>query len=532
MRHRCNLRRPLRLADERAVPPIGDSEPNDVRAALAWLREHVLSTAQLRTDSRSVRPGDVFIALPGRRTDGSLYVEQARQQGAAAMLLDADAQRAPTQHLPPVLALPKLRGVLAPLAAAFYDHPSASLQAIGITGTNGKTTCCQWIGQILTVLGRPCATIGTLGFAMPGTAAQEEVGLTTPDAVNLQRLARQARDLGAGALALEVSSIGIDQGRVDAMKFAVALFTNLSRDHLDYHADMQAYGAAKRRLFLWPGLRHAVMNLDDDFGRDLARELAAGGTLVTGYGAHAETSVPGLACRLQAEHIEHHARGVRLCLVCERGGAREFAQISASVLGEFNVQNLLGVIGVALACGFSLAPAAAAAGRLQAPPGRLQQVIAGENVPGPLAIVDYAHTPDAIAKALAALRPLADARQGKLWIVFGAGGDRDPGKRPAMAAAAAGADVLLLTSDNPRGENADAIIDQVAAGVPAGMAFRRETDRAVAIDQALRAADPADVVLIAGKGHENYQEIAGRRLPFSDHDQARAALRARSGLPA
>jgi len=510
---------------------------SNVRAVGDWLRATASAGADLRIDSRRVERGDVFVALPGRHADGLQYLDQAVARGAAALVVDEaswsrSGARAPTGT--PLLTVSSLRQIVGRIAAEYYGDASARLRTIGVTGTNGKTSSCQWIAQLLTAAGQRCATIGTLGFGFPGALHSEGTDLTTPDAVALQRLARKALAEGADALAIEVSSIGLDQGRVDAVCFGIALFTNLTRDHLDYHPDMAAYGAAKRKLFDCPTLSHAVINLDDEFGRQLAPELCARGLPVTGVGTRAEAGPPlALACRLRAQGLEHRAQGMRFELVCERAGAVDTAAVQVSLIGEFNVTNLLGVLGVALACDVSLPQAATLASRLRAPPGRLQPVGVDAAGPAPLVIIDYAHTPDAIAKALEALRPLARARSGRLCIVFGAGGDRDRGKRPLMGAVAAGgAEDVVLTSDNPRGENAESIIDQVAGGIPPGVPFRRNADRARAIYEALQRAGDGDVVLIAGKGHEDYQEIGGQRLPFSDYAVARSALVARrAGTP-
>jgi UDP-N-acetylmuramyl-tripeptide synthetase len=510
-----------------------------------WLARHAAARADLRIDSRAVAAGDVFLALPGRRVDGLQFLEQAVARGAAAILVDAQAwsARAPAGAAPsalpvPVLPVPRLAEAAAAIASDHYGDPSAQLHSIGITGTNGKTSSCQWIGQVLSDCGRRCATLGTLGYGFPGALDATQIHLTTPDSVNLQRLARRALDEGARALATEVSSIALDQGRVAGFAFHVALFTNLTRDHLDYHADMAAYGAAKRRLFEWPTLDAAVLNVDDEFGACLAARLRAGAApgarrpRVVAVGSGPRVEGAGDAW-LRAEAVEHHAQGLRFTVRAGGAGAAGPVAVRTALLGDFNVQNLLGVLGVAWAGGIPLEDAAGAASRLQAPAGRLQRVPAAAAPAGaaaPLVIVDYAHTPDAIAQALHALRPLARARGGRLVIVFGAGGDRDPGKRPGMAAAAAAAaDRIVLTSDNPRGEAAEAIIDQLAAGLPSHAAWVREADRGRAIELALDEAGPDDVVLLAGKGHEPYQEIAGRRLPFSDAEAAAAALRRRAG---
>ncbi len=529
-----------------------------------WLQLHAAQDADLRIDSRQIERGDVFVALPGRRWDGLDFIGQAVARGAVAALVDerawSERKRAPNAGTAapagadpavPVLPVRELGVAVAAIAADHYRDPSAQLRSIGITGTNGKTSSCQWIARLLTDCGQRCATLGTLGYGFPDELDAAQNDLTTPDAVNLQRLARRALDDGAEALATEVSSIGLQQGRVDCFSFHVALFTNLTRDHLDFHADMEAYGAAKRRLFDWPTLQSAVLNLDDAFGQRIAAQLLAARPERAGVqrlgviGVATEASAgQGLALDafLHAEAVEHHATGMRFGVVGRSPGRDERAVVDTQLVGDFNVPNLLGVLGVAWACGIALGTAAAAAARLRAPAGRLQRVSAeaaqglGQDalahgaLDEPVVVVDYAHTPDAIAKALQALRPLARTRGGRLCIVFGAGGDRDPGKRPAMAAAAAaGADGIVLTSDNPRGEPPESIIDQIVTGLPTGTAYLREADRGRAIGLALEQADGRDVVLIAGKGHEPYQEIAGQRWPFSDAAVARAALRERRG---
>jgi len=511
---------------------MGAAQQSNGHAVGDWLRSTVPPGAHLRLDSRAVRPGDIFVALPGRRADGLQYLDQALASGAAALLVDAASwAHAHGRSAPgaPVLPVARLQDSLGDIAADYYGDASAQLRTIGITGTNGKTSSCQWIAQLLTAAGQPCAAIGTLGFGFAGAPCLEATDLTTPDAASLQRMARTALREGAKALAIEVSSIGLEQGRVNGLRFGIALFTNLSRDHLDYHPDMAAYGAAKRKLFECPSLSHAVVNLDDEFGRRLVPGLLARGLAVTGVGTRPDAGEGlALACWLHAHSIEQRPQGLRFALACARTGAVDSAIVQVSLIGAFNVANLLGVLGVALACDVSLADAAAHAASLYAPPGRLQPVCVPLDGPAPMVIVDYAHSPDAIAKALEALQPLARARSGRLCIVFGAGGDRDRGKRPVMGAvAASGAQDIVLTSDNPRSEDAESIIDEVARGIPPGVAFRRDADRAHAIEHALLAAAPSDVILIAGKGHEDYQEVAGRRLPFSDYAVARGALLAR-----
>jgi UDP-N-acetylmuramoyl-L-alanyl-D-glutamate--2,6-diaminopimelate ligase len=495
-----------------------------------WIRSHASGQAHLRIDSREIQPGDVFLALPGRRDDGRRHVDDAVARGAAAVLAERQGPDAPACAVP-LLPVDDLAGQLADIGAAFYRDPTARLLTIGVTGTNGKTSCSHWIAQVLTACGRRCGVIGTVGSGFPD-ALQTDAILTTPDAVGLQRLARAMLDAGAQALAMEVSSIGLDQRRTEAMRFDLALFTNLTRDHLDYHASMADYEDAKARLFDAPTLAGVVLNLDDEFGERLVQRCRARGLHTTGYriGPAAAPS-PSLDLELGAEALVLDADHIRFDARLQRPGApARSVPVRAPVIGRFNVANVLGVMGIALAAGIDVHDATRAFERLRPPPGRMQpiQVAAGAE---PLVLIDYAHTPDAIEQALAALRPVAQARLGRSWIVFGAGGDRDPGKRPQMGAAAArGADRIVVTSDNPRGEDPARIIDQIVAGAAeAGERASWTADRADAIERAVLQADAADVVLIAGKGHESYQEVAGRRIAFSDAQCARQALQRRAG---
>ena len=505
--------------------------------ALGWLRQISPSVfadrRDLHLDSRRLKRGDVFVALRGERVDGRDYLPTAVATGAAAALVDADGWNehvsASSAGVLPTLPVNGLRGALGFLAAEFYRRPSEHLLSIGVTGTNGKTSSTQWIAQLLTRAGRRCAVIGTIGVGFADEPLTE-TSLTTPDPASLQREVRALLDAGAQALAMEVSSIGLEQGRLNGMKIDIALFTNLTRDHLDYHDTMQRYEAAKSLLFEWPTLSHAVINLDDAAGRRLIPRLAERGVDVIGYG----TADTGDARReLLASH-RLTARAVRstshgLAFEAELDG--HAIPVEVPLVGQFNVENLLGVLGVMHACGIDFPRAVAALPQLHPPPGRMQQVALPD---APLAVIDYAHTPDALAKALKALRPLAEARGsqgagGKLWVVFGAGGDRDPGKRAPMGAAAAqGADVVVVTSDNPRSENAEAIASQVAAGAANARELVTIVDRSLAIAHAITNAASVDVVLIAGKGHESYQLVGAKTLAFSDLAQARAALARRA----
>jgi UDP-N-acetylmuramoyl-L-alanyl-D-glutamate--2,6-diaminopimelate ligase len=390
------------------------------------------------------------------------------------------------------------------LAAQFYGRPSEKLWTCGVTGTNGKTSCSHWLAALLERTGTRAGVVGTLGSGYPGRLAAS--GNTTPDALELQeRLAAFVRE-GALAVAMEVSSHGLVQGRLGGVRFACALFTNLSHDHLDYHGSMQAYAEAKSRLFESAGLQAAVLNLDDPLGRELARRTRARGVRTLGYSLDAGNQGSEEFLRVEGNAI-----------VSTWGRA----PLRVNAVGRFNVANALGVLGCLIVKGLAFRDAAALLAELPGVPGRMQKV-----AEHPLVVIDYAHTPDALEKVLSALRPVANERRGRLVAVFGAGGDRDPTKRPLMGEVAARlADRVLLTSDNPRSEDPRAIIDAIAAGVQGPCEI--EADRARAIAAAIAAAAEEDVLLLAGKGHESYQEIRGARLPFSDEAVARSAIASR-----
>ncbi len=472
-----------------------------------------VTAKSLCADSRAVASGDVFLAYPGSRADGRRFIAEAVARGAAAVLWERHGLPGTPALAVPNLAVDDLQGLSGWLAHLVYGRPSEKLWTVGVTGTNGKTSVSQWIAQSFEQLGRRCAVVGTLGCGFPG--ALEESLNTTPDALSLHRLFAQYLAQGARAAAMEVSSIGLEQGRANGVHFDVAVFTNLTRDHLEYHGSMQAYGAAKELLFQTPGLGAAVLNLDDALGRKIAQDLAGCGVQVSGYSLRT-----GSGAQLVAEDIAATPRGLRFTAATPQGRAG----IEAPLVGEFNVANLLAVLGTLLAAEVPLGQAAAVLRRLTSAPGRMQ-ILGGAGAP--LAVIDYAHTPDALDKALAALRDTATARGGRLFCVFGCGGNRDPGKRPLMGEVAMRrADAVILTSDNPRDEDPQAILAEIGRGAPGA---RTISERAEAIRAALAEADARDVVLIAGKGHESYQEIAGRRLPFSDVDCAAAALALRGG---
>ena len=496
---------------------------------VTWLRQQVPSAA-LTADSRQVGPGDVFFAFPGEVADGRAYIGDAIARGAAVVLYEAQDFRWNTIQATPSMALHGLKQQAGEIANLWYERADAAMYNVAVTGTNGKTSCTQWLAAALSQLDGPSAVIGTLGTGMVRDGKAEELtetGYTTPDAVLLQRRVRALREAGACALAIEASSIGLDQGRLNGLHIDAALFTNLTRDHLDYHGDMTTYEAAKARLFGWPGLRSAVLNLDDAAGLRLLATLQqqAPDLALTGYSLNVPAQTQAGVTTLHAAELRSSPSGTTFNL--HFGGS--ITAVKTRLVGDFNVSNILGIIGVLLAKGHALDAVIAVVETLTAVPGRMQQ-FGGQDAP--LVVIDYAHTPDALQKTLAALAPVAAQRSGQLWCVFGCGGDRDPGKRSQMGAVAMLAQHIIVTSDNPRNELPSAIIDQVMAGVDRSDSTRVAPlvieDRAAAILWAVRHADKRDVILLAGKGHENYQEIRGKKLPFLDADHTALALATRA----
>ncbi|MBN6727774.1 UDP-N-acetylmuramoyl-L-alanyl-D-glutamate--2,6-diaminopimelate ligase [Burkholderia multivorans] len=492
-----------------------------IAAALAWLRQHVAPAAQLHADTRSLRAGDVFVAYAVDGADNRAFIADALARGAAAVLYQPEGLAA-TPNAPVALAVPALDQLAGEIASGWYGDPSDGLLAIGVTGTNGKTSCTQWIAAALTALHQPCAIIGTLGSGMPGHLVP--TGFTTPDAPQLQRSLAQLRDGGAQAVAMEVSSHALHQGRVNGTAFDIAVFTNLTQDHLDYHRTFEAYEAAKAKLFAWRGLRAAVVNRDDAAGRRLLEKLA-GRVRTIAYGIGDAQQAPDADRELVALDVRATATGTAFRLRSSWGDA----DVEVGTLGTFNVSNLLAVLGALLAADVPFDAALAEIARLEPVNGRMQRLGGRLQNDEPLVVIDYAHTPDALEKTLDALRPIAVARGGRLVCMFGCGGDRDATKRPLMGAIAERlADDVVVTSDNPRSEDPQAIIDQIVAGMAAPDRARRIEDRASAILQAVRGAAREDVVVLAGKGHEATQEIMGKKRAFSDQDHARLALAARA----
>ena len=520
-------------------------------AAARWLKSWVTGT--LRTDSRAIQAGDAFIAWPGYANDGRAFVASALAAGAATCLVEEKEVDPFGFEDARIATLKNMKAATGQIAAAFFDEPSQALRVIATTGTNGKTSTAWWTSQTLNLLGKRAGFVGTLGVGVPplpmpvatgdvglqptmpagaGVSAQDwtikATGLTTPDPVLLQAAFRRMADDGFTACAIEASSIGIVEQRLAGTRIEVALFTNFTRDHLDYHGSMDNYWAAKRLLFGWVGLKSAVINIDDDAGALLADELRRGQIDSWTYSTRADSGA-----RLVAEDIGYTGGGLSFTLVEDVavGGRARREPVTTTLIGDYNVHNLLAVIGGLRAQGIMMADAARVAGLVTPVPGRMQRVAAGA-VGQPEVVVDYAHTPDALEKVIAALRPLATARGGKLVCVFGCGGDRDATKRPLMGEIAARlADQAVVTSDNPRTEDPARIVDQVAAGAFDGNPVVKIVDRREAIAKVLADAGPNDVVLVAGKGHEDYQEVMGVRYPFSDVEEALIGLKKR-GLAA
>jgi UDP-N-acetylmuramoyl-L-alanyl-D-glutamate--2,6-diaminopimelate ligase len=544
-------------ADGRKIlcaPGPGPRQLSEIASGFAAVPSDIF-VSDITLDSRAASPGSLFLACRGRTSHGLSFAKQAVAQGASAVLYEDTPDV--TQAKPDfgsdifVAAVPKLSQHVGTIADRFFGAPSAAATVVGITGTNGKTTCAWLLAQALQHCGRPAAYMGTLGFGVPPTVKATEH--TTPDAVSVHRQIAALRDLGAECVCMEVSSHAIDQDRVGAVRFNTAAFTNLTRDHLDYHGTMEAYGAAKARLFEWPSLSHRVINVDDAFGAQLAAQLSPSHLVITSRATTMPAGVRNRARQVRAVRATPQPAGLGIDIESSWGNVA----LTVPLIGEFNVDNVLTVLAVLLAWDLPLTQAAAAIEKCRAPSGRME--VFGGQGSAPVGIVDYAHTPDALAKALQAARLHCS---GKLRVVFGCGGDRDAGKRPLMGRVAAElADDVIVTDDNPRTENPARIIADILAGMPnkpatgdgvgattaggAGAAMggrpgatagdpvgaiagaariHIEHDRALAIQTALRRSGPGDVVLIAGKGHEDYQIYGTTRRPFRDQSVVSAEL--------
>ena len=467
-------------------------------------------------DSRQVKAGDLFMALRGSVVDGREYIDAAIAAGAAAVLADGDKIERKSCDGVEVVSVPGLAKRVGEIAARFYGNPTENIYLVGVTGTNGKSTCAYMTAQLLAHHFGSAGVMGTIGNGVwrDGNIELEETGLTTPDPVRLQADYATFRDRGVRAAAMEVSSHALAQGRVHGLIFDTAIFTNLSRDHLDYHGNMAAYGAAKEKLFGLPKLKRGVINLDDPFGAQLVERCKLRGLRVITYGLQAGD--------LHATDLRRYEGGFSVQLTSPWGSG----ELKAPLIGDFNIHNALAVVAAAATAGMPFEEILAVFPKMQPVPGRMERVSV-DGADDVSVLVDYAHTPDALRAALAAARPYC---RGKLWCVFGCGGDRDTGKRAPMGRIASEmADHAIATSDNPRSEDPQKIIDDILEGAASNIEV--EVDRAAAIARAVQAAAPGDIVLIAGKGHEDYQIIGAERIHFCDREQAAKALKARAGHP-
>ena len=477
---------------------------------LQGLAQHVppIVVGGIKLHADSIQPGDVFFAYAGDRRHGAEFIDQAIDNGARAVVLDEHVDVSGLHAVCPVIIVPELRRHVGAIAKRFYGN-GGHIPTVGITGTNGKTSCSHFLAQALQFLGGKCFVIGTLGNGL--FPQLQSSALTTPDALQVHALLAHAKDLGATLQVMEVSSHALTQYRADGVDFDVAVFTNISQDHLDYHGDMDHYMAAKKRLFHFPGLKHAVINWDDPAGRQIAGALPAGVEQV-GYG------MAGGQYDLSARILDRHHNGMRLAFDGRWGSA----QVDSGLIGDFNVANLMAVMGTLLSMHWSWQDVLRAIAGIKSIAGRLEQW-GGDGLP--LAIIDFAHTPDALQQALQNIAAHLGGN-GRLWCVFGCGGDRDRGKRPMMGSVAERyADRVIVTDDNPRHEDPAQIRADILRGFHKRDDVHEEPDRARAIKFAMHHAAEQDIVLVAGKGHENYQIVADQRLAFSDRDQVKQCLK-------
>ncbi|NJS36237.1 MAG: UDP-N-acetylmuramoyl-L-alanyl-D-glutamate--2,6-diaminopimelate ligase [Brachymonas sp.] len=501
---------------------------NPIEAA-TWLQSQV-QQGSLHTDSRKIKSGDGFIAWPGAASDGRQYVASSLNAGAQACLVEQSGAESFGFADERIASYSGLKADSGRIAAEYYGHPSQHMDVVAVTGTNGKTSTAWWIAQALNALKSQrslsnhehfaqysCGLVGTLGIGTPG--AMQLTGLTTPDPVMLQAALHQMRSQGASACAMEASSIGLAEHRMAGVQIKVAIFTNFTQDHLDYHGSMDAYWEAKRSLFEWAGLESAVINVDDPKGQELVQLAKQRGLRLVTTSQHRQDAM------LLANNMRFDAQG----MLFDLHESDDVQTVRCPSIGGYNIANALGVIGAMQCLGITTMHAIQALAQCMAVPGRMEMLGASNE---PLLVVDYAHTPDALTQAIHALRPITAARGGQLWCVFGCGGNRDASKRPLMGRAAMAADKLVVTSDNPRNEAPEAIAAQVMQGIAASQTAVLHLQRAEAIALAVEKAQAQDVILVAGKGHEDYQEIAGVKHPFSDVAQARAALKQRKQVMA
>jgi UDP-N-acetylmuramoyl-L-alanyl-D-glutamate--2,6-diaminopimelate ligase len=484
-----------------------------------------IDVRNLCLDTRQIKTGDVFIALAGTKLDGRTFIAKAIELGAVAILVEADKNWQGIAWLGqvPVIAVDKLSDEVSAIAGRFYHCPSHKMALIGITGTNGKTTCSLLAAQLLARLQQKSAVIGTIGYGLVDAQsiapiAQQlslltSTGLTTPDPIAVQRILKDLQHAGARSTAMEVSSHSLQQKRVAGLQFDTAIFTNLTQDHLDYHGDLVSYGNAKAELLLMPKLRYAVINLDDAWAASLLQKIPAG---VTAFSFSTK-----VVADIYAENIRLDAMGISAYVHTPWGAG----ELRTPLLGEFNLSNLLAVIAGVCLQGFSLAQLLPLIELLEPAPGRMQSVTVDAAQQQVQVVVDYAHTPDALENTLIALHA---HKPGQVWTVFGCGGDRDKSKRPLMGRIAERlSDCVIVTNDNPRAEDPAAIAEEIVSGMKVPNRCLVIADRAQAIDLAVQQAKAGDIILVAGKGHEDYQIFATQSLPFSDIKQARIALQRR-----
>ncbi len=502
-------------ANLQTLPTLGQLLPE-----VSLLEAALFPVGPLVLDSRQVSSGDTFIALPGSQHDGRRFIDNALQQGASLILTEQETSSEVTcQALAngiQQVAIPALRQRVSEMAARWFGNPSSSIKVVGITGTNGKTTCSQWLAQLLSSDAQPAGTVGTLGYGRVGQPLIE-TGMTTPDAVATQQILSILLGQGVESVAMEVSSHSLDQGRVSAVDIDVAVFTNIGRDHLDYHGDMASYVASKTALMSFQSLKAAVVNRDDPCSGEFIAKLSPAVSLLTyglqGNGLQQDSSQENLDFTLRDVH--YLPDGVTATLISPEG---EF-DLSLAIWGEFNLRNILAVIASAYALGYPMADLVVKLADLTPVSGRLEPVTIPSDI---TVLIDFAHTADALTSVLSAVRQHSSQR---LWCVFGCGGDRDKGKRPIMAAAAeAVADRIVVTSDNPRTEDPQTIIDEVMTGFERPQQVTALADRHDAIQYAIQQAESGDCIVIAGKGHEDYQQVGTEKRPFSDMNEAQLAV--------